>query len=247
MYNLAALFLNHKPSTAGHHYDLNPEVVMQASLFDPISFSFNLHAERRQAQQMVCQEYHNFVLDHITELVVSQQELAGNGAVRVRDEAVEDESGILNEYSEAGNNEGGEVHDDANYGQDPIDIDDNSWNLVAQRLGIQSFRPLQKQSLDIINRAVITSQTDKKLTTVGIVTPTSSGKDMLPLALAVFRRQVSVMFVPFKHLYDKTYADNVGCVSEVFRTGVENTAANLLMCAYENSALVNSLLDLIFF
>jgi hypothetical protein len=190
----------------------------------------------------VCQEYHTFVLNHVTELELPKQELVANGAVQDLNEAVEDESRSLNGYSGAGNDDVEEMNDDANDGQDHIEIDDDSWELVVQRLGIQSFRPLQVKSLDIINRAFIRSQTDKKLTTVGIVIPTSAGKDMLPLAWAVFRRQVSVMFVPYKHLYDKTYADDVRCVSEVFRAGVENTAANLLMCAYENSALVSSLL-----
>jgi hypothetical protein len=113
------------------------------------------------------------------------------------------------------------------------------WLPAISSLGIQNFRPLQARSLEIIELAFHTSQAEQKLATVGIVCPTSSGKDLLPLAWAVFRRQVSVMFVPFKHLYDKAYAAKFHCTSEVFQVGVEDTAANLLICAYEHSEWVS--------
>jgi hypothetical protein len=130
-----------------------------------------------------------------------------------------------------------------------IDIDDticeDSWASVARTLGIESFRPLQSSALKIIEKGFRASQTEKKLATVGIVTPTSSGKDLLPLAWAVVRNQVAVMFAPFKHLQDEAYANKFHCVSEVFHKGMENTAANLLICAYENSEFVSNAIKFI--
>jgi hypothetical protein len=92
--------------------------------------------------------------------------------------------------------------------------------------------------LKIIEKAVHASQTERKMATVGIVTPTSSGKDLLPLAWAVYRSQVAVMFAPFKHLQDEAYANKFHCVSEVCRAGMENTAANLVIVAFENAKFV---------
>ena len=43
MYNAAALFLNHTPATAEHHYALNPDIILQA-------------------QQAVCVEYKKIYL-----------------------------------------------------------------------------------------------------------------------------------------------------------------------------------------
>ena len=118
------------------------------------------------------------------------------------------------------------------------DFCEKSWESVTQTLGIDSFRPLQTSALKIIEKGFRSSQTEKKLATVGIVTPTSSGKDLLPLAWAVARSQVAVMLAPFKHLQDEAYANKFHCVSEVFHAGMENTAANLLIVAFENAKFV---------
>ena len=129
------------------------------------------------------------------------------------------------------------MQDDQDEMQD-ADFCEKSWESVTQTLGIDSFRPLQSSALKIIEKAVHASQTERKMATVGIVTPTSSGKDLLPLAWAVFRSQVAVMFAPFKHLQDEAYANKFHCVSEVCRAGMENTAANLLIVAFENAKFV---------
>ena len=72
-----------------------------------------------------------------------------------------------------------------------------SWMSVMQHLGISTFRPNQKEALDIIEQAINLSQQEHRLTTAAIVVPTSSGKDLLPLALSKFTRGVSIMFVPY--------------------------------------------------
>jgi hypothetical protein len=81
-----------------------------------------------------------------------------------------------------------------------LEVDDeseSSWTSVMQHLGISDFRPNQKEALDIIEQAHNLSQQEHRLTTVGIVVPTSSGKDLVPLALSEFTGGVSIMFVPF--------------------------------------------------
>ena len=68
---------------------------------------------------------------------------------------------------------------------------------VMQDLGISSFRPHQQEALDLITQAVNLSQQERRLTTAAIVVPTSSGKDLLPLALSKCTGGVSIMFVPY--------------------------------------------------
>jgi hypothetical protein len=85
-------------------------------------------------------------------------------------------------------------------GSDTIEIDDElepSWTSVMTHLGISNFRPNQKEALDMIEQAVILSRKEHRLTTAAIVVPTSSGKDLLPLALSIYTRGVSIMFVPY--------------------------------------------------
>jgi hypothetical protein len=71
--------------------------------------------------------------------------------------------------------------------------------LNAQRAFLRPAYFNMSDALKIIENGFHASQTEKKLATVAIVTPASSGKDLLPLAWAVFRSQVAVMFAPFKH------------------------------------------------
>ena len=56
----------------------------------------------------------------------------------------------------------------------------------------------KKQVLDIIKQVSTLSQTEDRMATAGVVTPTSSGKDLLPLALSKLKNGVCLMFVPFK-------------------------------------------------
>jgi len=85
---------------------------------------------------------------------------------------------------------------------DDVDIDitddDDPWAKVKSQMGIESFRPLQQQALDIIQQVSTLSQTAVRMATAGVVTPTSSGKDLLPLALSLLANGVCIMFVPFK-------------------------------------------------
>lgn len=209
MYNAAALFLNHTPATAEHHYALNPDIILQA-------------------QQAVCEEYHKFVLG-------GAQEQARIDLESQQGDAHYPDDFFMPDFT-----------NDPDYiNFDDSDFCENSWASVAQTLGIDSFRPLQTSALKIIENGFHASQTEKKLATVAIVTPTSSGKDLLPLAWAVFRSQVAVMFAPFKHLQDEAYANRFHCVSEVFHKGMENTAAHLLICAYENSEFVSNAIEFI--
>ena len=168
MYNVAALFLNHTPATASHHYDLNPDVIMQVSLSGTGVLP---HAEPCQAQHAVCDEYHKFVLNH-----------------RHKKEVCED-----------GGRGGGEASYDNDHGDSAdIDIDDDSWASVRRQLGIEAFRPLQQEALDIIKQVSTVSHHERRMATAGVVTPTSSGKDLLPLALSKLKNGVCLMFVPFK-------------------------------------------------
>ena len=94
--------------------------------------------------------------------------------------------------------QGDDVQDSFN---NEIEMDDNTetlWESVMKQLGISAFRPYQKESLDIIEQALNISQQECRMTTAGVVVPTSTGKDLLSFALSKYTQGVSLMFVPYK-------------------------------------------------
>jgi hypothetical protein len=70
-----------------------------------------------------------------------------------------------------------------------------------------------------------------------VATPTGSGKDLLPLAVAQLLKGTSVVFVPFTHLLEGVvaYVGTFGGVGEKFDTArVHNdSAADVVVCSYE--------------
>jgi len=115
-----------------------------------------------------------------------------------------------------------------------------SWTRVLRELEIDAFRPLQMEALDRIEEAFRLAEKDQRLTTAAVVIPTGAGKDLLPLGWSFFRSGVSIMFVPFKHLAmdASQYCKQFNGKAEVFDRGMTNTAANLLLCAYEQASYV---------
>jgi hypothetical protein len=97
----------------------------------------------------------------------------------------------------------------------------------------------QVQSLQAIENAEQVAIKNNRLATVAIVTPTSSGKDLLPLLWAVKKRGVSVVFVPYVHLTDAAvkYAEDFQCSVERFSSArrVHNSAATCVVCPYEHA------------
>ena len=79
-----------------------------------------------------------------------------------------------------------------------LNVDGDAWSRVLVELQIETFRPMQQTSLAVMEQADLLCQAERRLVTTGIVTPTSSGKDLLPLGWSKFKAGVSVMFVPFK-------------------------------------------------
>jgi hypothetical protein len=95
----------------------------------------------------------------------------------------------------------------------------------------------QVRSLEAIENAAKIAIEEHRLATVAIVTPTSSGKDLLPLMWAVKKRGVSILFLPYVHLADAavTYAEKFNCVVERFANTKQtnNSAATCVVCSYE--------------
>ncbi len=114
------------------------------------------------------------------------------------------------------------------------------WTRVLRDLKIDAFRPLQRQALDRIEEAYRLSEKEQRITTAAIVIPTGAGKDLLPLGWSFFMSGVSIMFVPFKHLAEDAsqYCRQFNGKAEVFDRSMTNTAANLVLCAYEQASYV---------
>jgi hypothetical protein len=97
----------------------------------------------------------------------------------------------------------------------------------------------QIQSLEAIENADKIATEEQRLATVAIVTPTSSGKDLLSLLWAVKKRGVSIVFVPYVHLYDAAikYAEQFNCTVEKYgdTKRSNNSAATCVVCPYESA------------
>jgi hypothetical protein len=108
---------------------------------------------------------------------------------------------------------------------------------MAERLGIQDIRPLQRDALRLLFKA---QQRDTKV----IQAPTSMGKDLLPFALAVATTKAQLVFVPFVALVDNVlseghkYACRVVKFSDVGKTITIETAAataDVIVFSYEHA------------
>lgn len=98
------------------------------------------------------------------------------------------------------------------------------------------LRPVQADALTIIHDI---SRRERRIATAAVITPTGSGKDLLPLALARALKGTSVLFVPFKHLVDSAvaYTRQFGGVAETFDTARvhNNSAADVVVCSFEHA------------
>jgi superfamily II DNA helicase RecQ len=111
------------------------------------------------------------------------------------------------------------------------------YGFIAERLKIDSVRPLQRDALNILMGAAVV---DTKI----IQAPTSMGKDLLPFALAVATKKAQLMFVPFKALIENTLNEGAtfGCkvitFSDIGKTITIATAAataDVIVCSYEHA------------
>lgn len=110
------------------------------------------------------------------------------------------------------------------------------YEFIAERLRIDSVRPLQRDALSILIGASIV---DTKI----IQGPTSMGKDLLPFALAVATKKAQLMFVPYVALIENTLNEGAryGCkvikFSDIGKTITVATAAataDVIICSYEH-------------
>jgi hypothetical protein len=111
------------------------------------------------------------------------------------------------------------------------------YDFIAERLKIDSVRPLQCDALRILMGA---SVVDTKI----IQGPTSMGKDLLPFALAVATKKAQLMFVPYVALIENTLNEGAryGCkvikFAEIGKTITIATAAataDVIICSYEHA------------
>jgi hypothetical protein len=103
--------------------------------------------------------------------------------------------------------------------------------------GITSLRPCQLEAINLLQSVDIKTS----MATAGIVLPTGSGKDLLPMALARLNKGTSVVFLPYRACIEDsmTYANNRNCSYEKFTTAMKDTAANLVFCGYEQAPWVS--------
>jgi hypothetical protein len=94
---------------------------------------------------------------------------------------------------------------------------------------LPQLRPLQVQALSVLYRAESIAAEEARTVTAAVVVPTGTGKDLLPLAWAVQKDKVCILFVPYVHLGTQAleYARTYRCVAERFKKGMLNTAANV--------------------
>ena len=120
--------------------------------------------------------------------------------------------------------------------QDPTECQ-LDFAYMAERLGIQEIRPLQRDALLLLFKA---QQRDTKV----IQAPTSMGKDLLPFALAVATTKAQLVFVPFVALVDNVLSEGhkYGCrvvkFSDVGKSITIETAAaiaDVIVFSYEHA------------
>jgi hypothetical protein len=124
-----------------------------------------------QAHQTVCEEWHKWVLNRGRQVGAEEAEaLADPGAVEDGDfwHGWVDDSEVQEETSE--------------------------WKLPDQ---FAVMRPVQQEALRVIQQAHRIGKQQVRTATAAIVTPTGTGKDLLPLALAHCLEGTSVVFVPY--------------------------------------------------
>ena len=102
----------------------------------------------------------------------------------------------------------------------------------------------QQEALTVIGSAFGKIAALKRLTTAAIVTPTGSGKDLLPLAWSMKTGGTAIAFVPYKHLVTglAAYITEFSGTAETFQSisdqGHNDSAANVVICAYEHAEKV---------
>ena len=111
------------------------------------------------------------------------------------------------------------------------------FKFIADRLRIQSVRPLQRSALSLLMDA---NTVDTKI----IQGPTSMGKDLLPFAMAVATGKAQLMFVPYVALIENTMKEGsrFGCrvikLADIGR-GIDiataAATADIIICSYEHA------------
>lgn len=124
-----------------------------------------------QAHQTVCEEWQRWVLNRGRRVGAEEAEAqAHTGAV-----------------------------DNADFWNDPVEdsevqAETSEWKL-PDRFAV--LRPVQQEALRVIQQAHRIGKQQLRTATAAIVTPTGTGKDLLPLALAHCLKGTSVVFVPY--------------------------------------------------
>jgi len=123
-------------------------------------------------------------------------------------------------------------------------VGEPDFSQLCTDFGLASLRPSQIEALKLLQSV----DTATRMATTGIVLPTGSGKDLLPMALSRLNMGTSVVFLPYRACIDdsKTYADNRNCSYEKFTTRLKDTAANLVFCGYEQAPWVSAQCNIYF-
>lgn len=133
-----------------------------------------------QAHQTVCEEWHKWVLNRGRDRA---RPLAAHGD-RQQDRDQHDDDAKFWPFVE-----------DAHSSQIGCAVaQERLWCLPRQFV---ELRPIQREAMDAIWHAHVISNRERRIATVAIVTPTGSGKDLLPLALSQCTKGTAVVFQPF--------------------------------------------------
>jgi hypothetical protein len=215
---------NHKGNTSDHRYGLNPEPIVEA------------HAA-------AAEEWHSWVLE--LGPAGGGAAAAGSGGAAAAGGGAAAAPDIYSDGSAAA--------PAASAGADSVDLQDHEdWiddGEVQSQISERGQLPFilrgdQQEALKVIGSAFDKIAALKRLTTAAIVTPTGSGKDLLPLAWSMKTGGTTIAFVPYKHLVTglAAYITEFGGTAETFQSiseqGHNDSAANVVICAYEHAEKV---------
>jgi hypothetical protein len=213
----------------------------------------NLHI-LYQAYKALCDEYHRWVLgvapfDRSIEQPLSASVHSTNTGPSPR----------LSELPAAGDLQDPDFHNfDADTGND-FGFDDTSVPRMSEdqtpeecfrSRALSQFAGLyesQLTSLETFNAARAICSSEHRMATAAVVTPTGSGKDMLPLVWARMLKAVSIIYVPYKHLVETVQQDALKAGFRVEKfvdvKGTNNSNADAVVCAYEHAPATTSLIQ----
>jgi hypothetical protein len=207
-----------------------------------------------QAYKALCDEYHRWVLgaapfDSSKEKPSSGSIYSANAVPSPRLSELPAAAEFLEANSHNFDADTGNDFGDDDDGDSRMNEDQPPEECIRSR-ALRQFDGLyesQLASLETINSAQAICISEHRIATAAVVTPTGSGKDMLPLVWARMHKAVSILFVPYKHLVETVQQDarKAGFRVDKFADakGANNSNADAVVCAYEHAPTTITLIQ----